>query len=291
MMLVAEPDSLVRSTLFALLASAFFFFAPFLAAQSEGPLNMEPHLSLAFPFTPKQGGIGVKYPVLISNNAVITPEAVLRVIYVPPRGDDVEVLIETKKSNSESSWTKNNQLQSTKVKMTPLQAAAHKIAEETAWPSLTMFQLAFANLNSSDLHIVYLNPETMKLTDEPINFPEGLVLAEVEGKVTVLAVEKEGAGAAAGLKADDQILSVGGSPMNGNLLTFLNALHAAKKAAEDSPARAVALNVRNPKDNTERIAQLKLPISLNSSFLDSPLSDPTSLDKPALPKTKPYGSK
>jgi hypothetical protein len=243
---------MMRLSLVCTATAVFAFCAISLPAQTEGPLQTEPHLSLAFPFEKRPEGIGIKCPVLINTTAVVPANAILRVIYVPPRGDDVEVKIEAAKGNSENSWTKNNRLSDDKPKLSPLQLAAKKIAEETVWPSVTMFQLAFANLNSQDLHLVYLNPENLKLTDEPINFPEGLVLADLNGAVTVLAVEKNSPSEQSGFKAGQQILKVGDTPMNGNLITFLDAYHAARKKAEDASMRALAMNVRDPDNGPER---------------------------------------
>jgi len=281
----------MRFTLFSAVVSAFLLLAPALCAQIEGPIVTEPHLAVAFPFEQKPEGIGIKYAVLINTVAIVPPNAILRVIYVPPRGDDAEVKVELHKSNSENSWTKKNQIDSSQPKLSPMQLATKKVAEQTVWPAKSMFQLAFANLNSQDLHIVYMNPTNLQLTDEPINFPEGLFLGDVDGTVTVLAVEKGSPGDESGLKAGDQILKVGGAPMNGNLLTFLDAYRLSKSAAKNANAGSFDLAVRSPKDTSEHITKIKLPISLSTSLLDSPLSDPATLNKPAIPKIKPYGSK
>jgi membrane-associated protease RseP (regulator of RpoE activity) len=256
-------------------------------ALAQGPLATEPHLSLVFPFAARTEGVGVQHAVAISATAVIPKNAILRVIYVPPRMDDAEVKQEIRREQQEVAYTRINRLENT-AKLTPQQAAIEKITKETVWPTVTMFQLALANLNSQDLHLVYLNPENMKLIDEPIALPFGLLLAEVEGKISVLAVEKSSAAETAGIKSGDVILSMGGSPAPGNLSLFMDALRQAKKSAESATERVIALAVKGPNDSSQRAVSIKLPMSLNNSLLDSPLDDVK--DEKSKPNVPNYNS-
>lgn len=242
------------------------------------PYDTTPELGLAFPLDTNENGVIAKYSVLINDTSIIPAKSILRVIYLPPRADDDRLRAIRARTGADAAWSRNNQLDD-KAKLTPTQIATLEISRNTVWPSITNFQLALVNLGADDMRIVYIipgaKPEDFKFYDQRLVFPEGLVLAEVNGAVSVLAVEKTKPSDRAGIKAGEIITQVGTTPVNGSLVTFLDAYHAVKKAAETTMKTTFPMTVKAA-DGTERVAALKLPPSINSSFLDSPIIESTS---------------
>lgn len=254
----------------------FFLLIGLLTASAQNrPFETVPELSLCFPMEENADGVVLKSAVLINDIAIIPAKAILRVIYVTPRVDDDRMRAIRSRTGSDASWSRDNRL-SEKDKLTPSQIAMLEVSRNTVWPSTTNFQLALANLGADDIRIVYIvpgsTPEDFKFYDQRLVFPEGLVLTEANRAVTVLAVEKTKAGERAGIKAGDIITQVGDKPTNGSLAVFLDNYHAVKKATETAMKTTFPMTVKAA-DGTERVATIKLPPSIGTGFLDSPIID------------------
>lgn len=261
------------------LACLFLFLAASVCTQAQTIrlIDTEPPLATAFPLVTKGENVCVPFPVLVSTTTIIPPNAILRVIYVPPvLEDDRKRAIHTT-NNSEAAWSRNNSL-SEGARLSPSEEARLKISRETVWPSATNFQLALASLGADDIRIVYVTSNAdatdFKFYDERIAFPEGLVLGETNNAVTVLAVEKKGVASQAGIKAGDIIVKTGDTPTNGSLATFLNGYHGTRHAAEVSLKTSFTLTIKSP-GGTERAVSLRLPPTISGGFLDTPINSGT----------------
>lgn len=264
---------------------SLFLFVTCFGAVAADKLETKPHLALAMPFVERQGGVGVAFPVMINKQAVILPDKVLRVIYNPPRADDAEVLAIQTRSEKEVAYTKVHKLKSEKP-LTEVEMAVIKIARETHWPSVNMYQLALANLNAKNMRVVWVDPTTMELYDHNIELPYGLLVGKKGGRfVDVLAVERGSRGEAAGVKPGDKIREIEGVAMTGDLIYFANTLLEKKKASELSSKGGVTL-VLQDEAGTIREVLLKAPTSatFNSGVLDVTLDDLGITEEPVAQK-------
>lgn len=248
------------------------------ASAQNHPLETTPEISLAFPMEETADGVRAKHTVLINDNTILPAKSTLRVIYIPPRTEDDRLRAVRSSHNAEAAWTRNNRLND-EDKLSPSEVARQKISRETNWPSITNFQLALANLGADDLRVVYIvggaTPDDFKFYDQRLVLPEGMLLAEVNGTVTVLAVEKTKPAERAGIKAGDILTKIGDRPVGGSLTAYLNDYHVIKKDAVMAMKTSFPISVK-AHDGTERVATVKLPPSINSSFLDSPIIESSS---------------
>jgi hypothetical protein len=230
---------------------------------------MEPHLSLTFPYKLEKEGVRVLYPVLINTSTIIEPTYLLRTVYVPPRGDDDKALREARSAANREAAYSRRQTVGKKEELTAEMKALIQVSRETVWPYKTMFQLAFAQLSSNDMRIVF-SDDKGTVIDQPLFFPEGLLLVSKDGEVTALAVEKKGNGANAGIGPEDRILQLNGTPLHGSLRSFLDHYMAAKEKIRRNETRTIAFWVQSP-GKPPRSVEIRKPLSLGGSLLDSPI--------------------
>lgn len=261
------------------------FFVAAACAQDNRPLDTEPSLALVLPIEKGLDNVVTKCPILINDATIVPAKAILRVIYVPPRLDDDRLRAIRSKNNSDASWTRDNRLNQSD-KLSPSQLALIEVSRNTVWTEVTPFQLALTNLGADDLRMAYIipgtTPENFQFFDQRLNFPEGLILVETSGTVSVLAVDKNKAAAKAGIKAGETITKVGDRPTNGSLATFLDNYHAVRKATTMAMKTSFAMTVKGA-DGAERDVTIKLPPSIGAGFLDAPIVDSTSSNKSAKP--------
>jgi len=259
-------------------------------AAQDGPIQSEPEFSLAFPLADIPEGVGVSCPVAINTTTVLSPNEVLRVMYVPLSAEDARVVQEQRLEQREVAYTKKHQLDAMETEesqLSPEARAMLKMIRETHWPNKTMFQLAMAQMNGSDLRVVHANRQQPELKDSAISLPDGLLVGSESGLVKVLAVEKDSRGEKAGLRANDIILQVDDTRMDGDLSKYLQARAVASKKAKLSSGRRYTMVVQNIEEDASREAVFQLPPSLNTGFMDEPIIiDSGKKDnKPALPAT------
>jgi hypothetical protein len=209
-----------------LFLAALALIAP-LRAQDE-PVHMKPEFPLIFPLVQNGNDVSVKYPVMINPTTVIKPGMVLRTLYVlsyqAPDGSSDLVLAH--KGNMEQSYSRDAPgLINQEGKLPP--ELAHEIDgyRRTVWQVPNNFVLAMAQYPTDTMHLIYSRTGTDRdkdMGDERFSFFDGLFVGAPDGKVTVIAVEKESKAELAGIKAGDEIVSVGGTPTQGSLLAFAN---------------------------------------------------------------------
>jgi hypothetical protein len=242
--------------------------APLRAQESE-PIHMRPEFPLAFPFTQNGKDVTVKYPVMINQTTVLKPGMVLRVLYVLSRdSQDSTDLVLAHQGTLEQSYARNAFGGSGNTSKLPPEMA-HEIEgyRRTVWEVPNNFILAMAQYPTDAMHLIFSPTGKGKdLQDERFSFFDGLFVGAPGGKVTVIAVEKQSKADAAGLKAGDEILSVGGYPTHDDLTTFSNDYAAAKKDSKDNEVETYAMVVRGA-DAQTRTANLAMPLRIKSGLM------------------------
>ncbi len=229
-----------------------------------------------FPFTVNGKDVMVKYPVMINQATVIKPGMVLRVLYVLSKdSQDSTDLAIAHAGTLEQSYARNAFGGGGDTSKLPPEMA-HEIEgyRRTVWEVPNNFLLAMAQYPTESMHLIYSpTGKSRDLQDERFGFFDGLFVGSPGGKVTVIAVEKDSKSDQAGIKAGDDIVSIGGIPTRDDLLTFANGYSAAKKVARESEAETypVVLHGANGETRTANIAMpLRLKSSLMSGFSDKP---------------------
>jgi len=254
-----------------LLLAALALLAP-LRAQDE-PVHMRPEFPLIFPLVENDNIVTVKYPVLINPTTVLKPGNVLRVIYILSTANDSSSdLVLAHHGDMEQSYSRAPAGDgSSGPKMDP--NVAHEIEgyRRTAWQVSNNFILAMAQYPTDTMHLIYA-PEAknqfQNLHDERFSFFDGLFVGLPDGKVTVIAVEKESKADAAGIKAGDEILSVGGAPTQNDLPTFSAAYSNAKKVATENEVSSYPMTIRSPGSADARTVNVPMPATIKSSLMD-----------------------
>jgi membrane-associated protease RseP (regulator of RpoE activity) len=272
-----------------LFLAALALIAP-LRAQDE-PVHMKPEFPLIFPLVQNGNDVSVKYPVMINPTTVIKPGMVLRTLYVlsyqAPDGSSDLVLAH--KGNMEQSYSRDAPgLINQEGKLPP--ELAHEIDgyRRTVWQVPNNFVLAMAQYPTDTMHLIYSRTGTDRdkdMGDERFSFFDGLFVGAPDGKVTVIAVEKESKAELAGIKAGDEIVSVGGTPTQGSLLAFASAYATAKRTATDNEVPNYPMIVRSGTGEV-RSVNIAMPPSLKGGLMDgfdSQLGPTPTPPKPAAP--------
>jgi hypothetical protein len=254
----------------SLLLIALALLAP-LRAQDD-PIHMRPEFPLIFPLAQNGNIVSVKYPVLINPTTVIKPGNVLRVLYVLSTGEgSTGDLVLAHKGNMEQAYSRAPADNGSGPKMDP--NVAHEIEgyRRTVWEVSNNFILAMAQYPTDTMHLIYAptdKNQTQNLHDERFSFFDGLFVGLPDGKVTVIAVEKESKAEAAGIKAGDEILSVGGISTQNDLSTFAAAYATAKKVATENEVASYPIVIRSPTSADARTVNVPMPPKITGGLMD-----------------------
>lgn len=240
--------------------SALFLFAGILlggaaraqdAGLADGPVKMTPELCFTFPVTQlNKHDVSVKYPVMINPVTVLKPGMVLRVIYVPPVQGDSMNLLGAHKGNMEQSYSRETANTDAHAASLPPEMA-HEIEKQRrrVWEVPGNFVLAIAQLPTDVMHLIYSptgsSARTSDLIDTSFSFFDGMFVGAPENGVQVLAVEKGSYAEQAGVKAGDDILAVGHTPISGDLTGFAAIFAAVKKTAHDEEQTSFTMTLRS----------------------------------------------
>jgi len=230
---------------------------------------MTPEFALTFPLAQNGTTVTVKYPVLINPTTVLKPGMQMRVMYILHSGnaDGSTDLALAHKGNLEQSFTRTAPITDGKAKLPP--EIAHEVEgyRRTVWEVANNFVLAMAQLPTDQAHLIYSpTGQTIDMVDERFSFFDGLLVGLPDGKVTALAVENGSYADKAGIKAGDEIVSVGGIPVQNDLLTFAKSYAATKKDAHDQEVSSYAMVVRTP-GKEARPVKVPLPPSLKGGLM------------------------
>jgi hypothetical protein len=258
-------------TRLSLLLVLIALLAP-LRAQDE-PVHMRPEFPLIFPLDQNGKDVTVKFPVLLNPGTVLKPGMVLHIIYVmnTVNPDGSTDLVLAHKGNADQAYarTAGGDSGANGAKMSP--EVAHEIEgyRRTIWEVSNNFVLAMAQYPTDSMHLIYKLPgKDQDLKDERFGFFDGLFVGLPNGKVTVLAVEKESKSEAAGIKAGDEILSVGGFSTQNDLATFASDYATAKRIAKENEIATYPLVIRSEGGTDTHTANVPMPPRIRGGLMD-----------------------
>ncbi|MCE0522774.1 MAG: PDZ domain-containing protein [Methylacidiphilales bacterium] len=236
----------------------------------DEPIHMRPEFALTFPLAQNDKVVTVKYPVMINPTTVLKPGMVLRVMYIlSVNSDDSSDLDLAHSGNMEESYARNAFGGAGSAQMPA--NLAHEIEgyRRTVWEVSNNFVLAMAQYPTDAMHLIYSpTGKYQDLHDERFNFFDGLLVGLPDGRVTVLAVEKESKADKAGIKAGDEIVSIGGMPAQNDLLAFAAGYAAAKKNASENEADSYPVTIRSAGKGDVETLHVAMPPKLKSGLMD-----------------------
>ena len=242
-----------------------------LRGQDE-PVHMTPEFAFTFPLSSNGKDVTVKFPVLINPATVIKPGMVLRTLYVlsydSGSGGSSDLVL-AHQGTMEESYTRDTTSTDGGAKLPP--ELAHEIEgyRRTVWEVPNNFVLAMAQYPTDQMHLIYSpTGKSLDLSDERFSFFDGLFVGLPGGKVTVLAVEKESKADKAGIKAGDEIVSVGGIPVQNDLSNFAAAYSSAKKTATDNEVSSYPVTIRSDDKSGIRTVNIAMPPSIKGGLMD-----------------------
>lgn len=235
-------------------------------------IKMTPDLAFAFPLVMSGKDVSVPYPVMLNPSTILKPGGVLRTMYILNfRGadDGTSDLALAHKGNMEQSFTRATMSDDEKSKMPPELSHELEGYRRTVWPVIMNFQLALAQMPTDRLHLIYTpTGMTKDMIDDKLSLLDGMLIGEPDGHVTVLGVENGGKADKAGIKANDQILNVGGTPIKGDdLPAFAAAYAAAKKAAKDNEASSFPITILSGGKGEPHTVEMEMPPTIKSGLM------------------------
>ncbi|TFE65881.1 PDZ domain-containing protein [Methylacidiphilum caldifontis] len=274
--------------LFSSFTKIFLLFSLFISLSVSlfsAPMKFVPDLKQSQIFAEDENGVHLKYPIIINPYTIISPEALLRVIYVKPEMELLTTGLTPTENEGQKKGLAEAASRSTPAMETEPQQGAFreetpqqkemKMIQQTVWNTGSVFYQAFDFLDAEDLRIIYKEKNKKSLSDEPINFPEGMVLAQIDSKVVIIALEENGNGYQYGLKAGDQILAINDVGINGNLSDLLSLYRKEKFGIRRTRSSLKFLVERNGENSPIEVS-IPLPPSLQGSILDEPIvTEPT----------------
>ena len=236
----------------------------------DQPVHMKPEFALTFPLAQNGNDVTVKYPVLINPATVIKPGTVLRTLYVlSVDAQNPTDLVLAHQGTQDEAYSRPPPGSSDQPKLPP--EVAHEIEgyRRTVWQVPNNFVLAMAQLPTDSMHVIYSPTGKDKdLYDERFSFFDGLFVGLPDGKVTVLAVEKDSKAEHAGIKAGDEIVSVGGAPTQNDLAIFAADYAAAKKTAKENEVSTYPMTIRPGGSGEARQVNIAMPPTIKGGLMD-----------------------
>jgi hypothetical protein len=234
---------------------------------------MKPEFALTFPLAQNGTDVTVKYPVMINPATMIKPGMILRVMYIlhSANADGSSDLILAHRGSLENSYSRTAPSSDGQAKLPP--EVAHEIDgyRRTVWEVANNFILAMAQLPTDQMHLIYSptgkSGTAHDVADERFSFFDGLLVGQPDGKVTVLAVEIDSYADQAGIKAGDEIVSVGGIPVQNDLARFATAFAKTKDAAHENETSSYPMTIRTPGKDV-RTVSVSMPPSLKGGLMD-----------------------
>ena len=176
------------------------FLAP-LRAQDE-PVHMTPEFALTFPLAKNGDDVTVKYPVLINPATVIKPgwscaPSIFSTTALTAPPISPWPTKATRKRPTRAQTLNADQ----QFRMPPELAHELEGYRRTVWNVPNNFVLAMAQYPTDVMHLIYTpRSDNRDLHDERFSFFDGLFVGLPNGRITVLAVEKESKAEQAGIK-------------------------------------------------------------------------------------------
>jgi hypothetical protein len=252
----------------------FLFLVAILAplrGQDE-PIHMTPEFPLIFPLVQNGRNVTVKFPILINPTAVLKPGMVLRVMYIlnSVNADGSSDLVLAQRGTQEEAYSRSTSSSGDDAPKLPPEVA-HEIEgyRRTVWEVSNNFVLAMAQYPTDAMHLIYSpTGKNQDLDDERFSFFDGLLVGLPNGKVTVLAVEKESKAEKVGIKAGDELVSVGGVSTQNDLNAFAAAYANAKKIATENEVPTYPMTLRSAGGAEARQVNIAMPPKIKGGLMD-----------------------
>ena len=255
-------------------ARAFLFWLtlaiPLVRAQEE-PLVLDPPLRTAFPLAVSSGAVRVEYPVLLNDHTILRPGAVLRFIYLDPTsawhgrgggegssdgfhshigpGGALTQNRDDKPSDPGRSgaWGNNNGDETAGIfddtgRRDDAKQRKSELQNEV-WTQPDLFRDALDHATEVGTTIVYHLPPQNKPLTASLDLPDGMLLAEENGRVCVLGLSDHSRAFSGGMRAGDAIRSLnGGAPIR-TLEDFIREYAATKRQAKITGTATYAMEI------------------------------------------------
>jgi hypothetical protein len=238
-----------------------------LRAQDE-PVHMRPEFPLIFPLAQNGRDVSVRFPVLINPSTVLKPGMVLRVVYIlSVDNDGSSDLVLAHQGTMEEAYSRPPAGSADQPKLPP--EVAHELEgyRRTVWEVAENFVMAMAQYPTDTMHLIYSpSGKTRDLADERFSFFDGMFIGLPNGRVTVLAVEKESKAESAGIKAGDEIVSVGGMAIPHDLSTFAAAYAECRRIAKENDVESYPMNIRPGGSGAIQTINIAMPPRIKASL-------------------------
>ena len=233
---------------------------------------MRPEFALTFPLAQTGDFISVKYPVLINPTTVLTPGTHLRIMYIITSAgdnyDDSDLALAHRGTQEEAYSRAAGGSQEFSGRLPP--GLAHELEgyRRDVWSVPNNFVLAMAQYPTDQMHLIYSRTgKNGDISDARFYFFDGLFVGMPNGRVQVMAVEKESKAEEAGLKAGDEIITVGGIPTH-DLSAFAAAYSDAKKTATVNEASTYPLTIHPAGTGDTKQVSIAMPPRISSGLMD-----------------------
>jgi hypothetical protein len=253
-----------------LLCLSVLTLASALRGQDE-PVHMRPEFPLIFPLAQSGKDVTVQYPVFVNPTTILKPGMVLRVLYMlsqdATNGGSSDLVV-AHKGTMEESYSRQPSA-SDGPRLPPEMAHEIEGYRRTVWQVSNNFVLAMAQYPTDAMHLIFTpTGKTHDLQDEHFSFFDGLLIGSPSGKVSVIAVEKESKADVAGIKAGDQIVSVGGIPVQNDLATFAAAYAQTKKTAHDNEVATYPMMIVAAGGGDAHQVNIAMPPRITGGLMD-----------------------
>jgi len=238
------------------------------AGEEDGALMTTPPLLEGLPITDSDQGVKVTTPFLINPTTVVPAGTILRMLYVRPLMSDDKDARMVGGDPHQAAYSRQSQSSDGGIYVSSEMIALLKTTRTTVWPNIASFGAALNMINSNDLRLVYKLPGGTDITDEPINFVEGIVPAEKDGTVAVLAVVQGSSADGAGFKPGDRIDQFEGTALKGSLAAFQKIYDDVHMNAKIGLQKPYVFQVRHAGNETPVTITLAPPPTLGGSLLD-----------------------
>lgn len=251
----------MKTTIFAF----FMFCAVIIPCRAEGEIN--PNLGFVFPLEKRGDKVFLKSAVFLNPDCVVPAGSHLRVMYLLPRvgDDDVKKKRRKEKYNPALARQPHDAKSSETDTLTPDQRDIYDRAMTTVWKEDISFRAALERWDLLRARLVFQRPGKEDIEVENFDFPEGMLLSEIDGKIIVLHIEKDSLADKNGIKPQTVILSLDGRSFDGKLESFRK-IYLEEKAKKQSGDRLLIFSALAPSAAESKDIILKLPLSLDSDI-------------------------
>lgn len=257
-------------------------------------LVLNPPLSQVFPLDPKADGMRLKFPVLLNSRTVLGPEVILRFIYVDPSAglrirssapggasgggggggghghhgggsqDGGDASAAYSRSSSDQGAAQGGNAGVLDGIVNPNKDATSEIRKEV-WTQPDLFRQALDEAADMGTTLVYSMPGKPKTLSTTIDLPDGMLLADIGNRITVLAMTTESKAYQSGVQSNDEIRSLEGAPAPNSLADFARTYLAVQEEARKA-GKSYAVGIWRPSESRLLIIQVAAPPSIPSMF-------------------------